>query len=111
MADAPVRLCFRHHQEPITRESGITDAMQFAAVNLIAGCYNSGERRNPQRRGSSNTGGERPQRTAKRTGLTQCRHRRKMGLDGAPDMASGRMEGPPPRKRRGFHRGKKKQGK
>ena len=44
MADAPVKLCFRHHQELITkerRESGITDAMQFAAVNLIAGGYDS----------------------------------------------------------------------
>ena len=33
-----------------------------------------------------------------------------MRLDGVPDMASGRMEGPPPRKRRGFHRGKKNAG-
>ena len=43
-AGAPVRLFFRHHQEPITRErreSGITDAMQLAAVNLIAGGYDS----------------------------------------------------------------------
>ena len=33
-----------------------------------------------------------------------------MRLDGVPDMASGWMEGPPRRKRRGFHRGKKNAG-